>query len=108
MAEGVNGGPARFYRRLSLAEQREAAQITSAEVAVLEARAERVTADAEVRVNKLDLQILKLKQKEARASARKRSNPTQPIEDVAIGSGPPPPTYKSRENDPNATRLAPV
>lgn len=43
MAEGVNGGPARFYRRRSLADQREAFQIATAEVAVLEAKAEQVS-----------------------------------------------------------------
>ncbi len=75
MAEGVNGGPARSYRRRSLAEQREAYQIASAELAVLKAREEQITADAEVRLNRLDLQILKIKQKEAKASARKRFQP---------------------------------
>lgn len=88
MAEGVNGGPARFYRRRSLAEQREAFQIATAEVAVLEAKAEQVTADAEVRINKLDLQILKLKQQEAKAAARKRPHPNTRQHSVAIGSGP--------------------
>lgn len=77
MAEGVNGGPARFCRRRSLAEQREAFNIATAEVAVLEAKAERVTADAEVRINKLDIKILKLKQQEAKAAARK-SKQTRP------------------------------
>ncbi len=90
MAEEVNGGPARFYRRRSLAEQREAFQIASAEVAVLEARAGQVTADAEVRINKLDLQIMKLKQKEAKANARKRSHPDTAVDDVSIGSRPDP------------------
>ena len=33
MAEGVSGGPARSYRRRSLAEQREAFQIATAEIA---------------------------------------------------------------------------
>ena len=37
MAGGVSGCPARFYRRRPLAEQREAFQIATAEVAVLEA-----------------------------------------------------------------------
>ena len=90
MAEGVNGGPARFYRRRALAEQREAFQIASAEVALLEAKAGRVAADAEVRINKLDLQIMKLKQKEAKASARKRSRPGTAVISVPIGSGPDP------------------
>lgn len=88
MAEGVSGGPARLYRRRSLDEQREAFQIATAEVAVLEAKAEQVTADAEVRINKLDLQILKLKQQEAKAAARKRPHPNTPPHRVAIGSGP--------------------
>ncbi len=52
MAKGVNGGPARFYRRRSLAEQREAFQIASAEVAVLEAKAGRVAVAAEERINR--------------------------------------------------------
>ena len=88
MAEGVNGGPARFYRRRSLVEQRETFQIATAEVAVLEAKAEQIKADAEVRINKLDLQILKLKQREAKSAARKRSQPTTPLQSVVIGSGP--------------------
>ena len=75
MAEGVNGGPARFYRRRSLAEQREAFQIATAQVAVLEAKAERITADAEVRINRIDLQILRLKHQDAKATAKKRSRP---------------------------------
>ncbi len=75
MAEGVNGGPARSYRRRSLAEQREAYQIASAELAVLKAKEEQITAAAEVRINRLDLQILKIKQQEAKASARKRFQP---------------------------------
>ncbi len=75
MAEGVNGGPARSYRRRSLAEQWEAYQIASAELAVLKAKEEQITADAEVRLNRVDLQILKIKQKEAKASARKRFQP---------------------------------
>ncbi len=88
MAEGVNGAPARFYRRRSLAEQREAFQIASAEVAVLEAKAGRVAADAEMRINKLDLQIMKLKQKEAKATARNRSRLVTAVDNVPIGSGP--------------------
>ena len=75
MAEAVNGGPARFYRRRSLAEQREAFQIAAAQVAVLEARAEQITADAEVRINRIDVQILRLKQQEAKATAKERSRP---------------------------------
>jgi hypothetical protein len=90
MAEGVNGGPARFYRRRSLAEHPEAFQIASAEVAVLEAEAGRVAAAAEVRINKLDLQIMNLKQKEAKATARKRSRPGTAVNNVAIGSRPDP------------------
>lgn len=90
MAEGVNGGPARFYRRRSLAEQREAFQIATAQVAVLEAKAEQITADAEVRVNKLNLQILKLKQKEAKANAKKRSRQGTARNNVPIGSRPDP------------------
>ena len=88
MAEGVSGGPARFYRRRSLAEQREAFQIATAEVVVLEAKAEQVTANAEVRINKLDLQILRLKQQEAKAAARKPPHPNTSQHDVAIGSRP--------------------
>lgn len=60
MAEAVNGGPARSYRRHSLAEQRGAFQIATAQVAVLQAKAEQITADAEVRINRIDLQILRL------------------------------------------------
>ncbi len=75
MAEGVNGGPARSYRRRSLAELREAFQIESAELAVLQAKEEQVAADAEVRINRLDLQILRMKQKEAKVGARKRLRP---------------------------------
>ena len=56
----------------------------------LEARAERVAADAEVRINKLDLQILKLKQKEAKACAQKRSLSRAAANNVPIGSGPTP------------------
>ena len=76
MTEGVNGGPARSYRRRSLAEQREAFQIASAELAVLKAKEEQVTADAEVRLNRLALQILKMKQMEAKAGASKGVNRT--------------------------------
>ena len=75
MADGVNGGPARSHRHRSLAEQREAFQIASAELAVLKAKEEQITADAEVRINRLDLQILKIKQKEAKAVASKRIRP---------------------------------
>ena len=75
MAEGVNGGPARSYRRRSLAEQRETFQIASAELAVLKAKEEQVAADAEVRINRLDLHILKIKQKEVKAVARKGFRP---------------------------------
>jgi hypothetical protein len=46
MAEAVTGGPARFYRRRSLAEQDEAFQITTAQSAVVEAKAAKVAADA--------------------------------------------------------------
>ena len=88
MAEGVNGGPARFYRRRSLAEQREAFQIATAQVAALEAKAEQITSDAEVRINRLDLQTLKLKQQETKSAARKRPQPTTPLESVAIDSRP--------------------
>ncbi len=90
MAEGVNGGPPRSYRRRSLAEQREAYQIASAEVAVLKAKAEQITADAEVRISKLELQILKLKQQEAKAAARKRFRPDNNHQSVALGSRPRP------------------
>lgn len=45
----------------------------------MEAKAEQITADAEVRINRLDPQILKLMQEEAKASVRKRAQSnTQP------------------------------
>ena len=48
---------------------------TYPELAVLKAKEEQVTADAEVRLHRLDLQILNIKQKEAKADARKRLRP---------------------------------
>lgn len=50
-------------------------QIATAQSAVLEAKAEQIAANAEVRINKIDLQILRLKQQEAKATAKERSKP---------------------------------
>jgi hypothetical protein len=68
-------GKTASYRRHSLAEQREAYKIASAELAILKAKEDKIIADAEVCLNRLDLRVLQIKQKAAKASARKRFRP---------------------------------
>lgn len=70
MAEGVNGGPPRGYRRRSLAEHREAVERGRAELALLVAKELRITADSEAKLLKIDLQILKVKQEAAKSEAK--------------------------------------
>ena len=71
-----------------MAEQRETFQIASAEQAVLKAKEEQVTAHAGVRLNRFDLLILKMKQKEAKTGARKGAEPNMQPYSVAIGLWP--------------------
>ena len=70
MAEGFNGGPPRGYRRRTLAEHREAVALASAQLALLNAKEERIKAAADERIRKIDLQIVKVTQKEAKTTAQ--------------------------------------
>lgn len=95
MAEGVNGGPARFYR---LRRSRSFGSEGRA------SHSRRGSAGQQDRPTDIEAET-----EGSKGECKEAFEPSTAIEGVAIGSGPPPsPTYKSRENDPNATRLAPV